>query len=56
MVFILSTLSTTRKHFGKALAALWQSVDNMDNLDGSNKSLACNIAAEVLYKYVINIK
>jgi hypothetical protein len=30
MVFILSTLSTTEKHFGKALAALWQKVDIVD--------------------------
>jgi hypothetical protein len=32
------------KHFGKALVALWQSVDIADNLDGHFKSLAYNIA------------
>jgi hypothetical protein len=56
MVFILSTLSTTRKHFGKVLGTLWQCVDNMDNLDGHFKSLAYNIALMEIYKYVINIK
>ena len=44
------------KHFGKVLATLWQSVDNVDNLDGSNKSLACNIGIGDLYKYVVFIK
>jgi len=50
MVFILSTLSTTGKHFGKVLGALWQSVGQVDNLDGSNKSLAYNIGTADLYR------
>jgi len=51
MFFILSTLSTTGKHFGKALGALWQNMDTMDNLDGHFKSLAYNIAADTIYKH-----
>jgi hypothetical protein len=56
MVFILSTLSTTRKHFGKVLTALWHIVGQVDNLDGSNKSLAYNIALMEIYKYVVFIE
>jgi hypothetical protein len=55
-VFNIVHIVHNLKHFGKALAALWQSVDIADNLDGSNKSLAYNIAAKDLYKYVIFIE
>jgi hypothetical protein len=50
MVFILSTLSTTGKHFGRVLGTLWQSVDNVDSLDSHFKSLAYNIAVKDLYR------
>jgi hypothetical protein len=56
MVFILSTLSTTRKHFGRVLGTLWQSVDNVDSLDSHFKSLAYNIALMEIYKYVVIIE
>jgi hypothetical protein len=39
------------KHFGKALGTLWQSVGQVDNLDGHFKSLAYNIALMEIYKY-----
>jgi hypothetical protein len=50
MVFILSTLSTTGKHFGRLLGTLWQKVDIVDKWTIDFKSLAYNIAAEVLYR------
>lgn len=49
-VFNIVHIVHNLKHFGKALTALWQSVGQVDTLDGSNKSLAYNIAAVVLYR------
>jgi hypothetical protein len=50
-VFNIVHIVHNLKHFGKALAALWQSVGQVDTLDRHFKSLAYNIAADTIYKY-----